>query len=147
MVSVTKPVIFLDIDGVLNKGGAESMTRIDPGMLKAFCKFAKQIDAEIVVSSYWRTIQILRTRIVTALARHGLQVSGWTPMSRVLDPRRLEIKSYISQHNVKNYVILDDITDTGDLQSNWVITRNGLTQADLDKAQKIIENQITENES
>jgi hypothetical protein len=139
------PVIFLDIDGVLNQGGIESMGRIDADRLRAFCEFAKRTNAEIVISSYWRTKQILRTRIVAALARHGLQVSGWTPPPRdISSKRRSEIKSYIAKHCVKTYVILDDIADTGDMRKRWVVTKNGITRADLDKARKIIEEQTTE---
>ena len=143
----TKPVIFLDIDGVLNSTRAESMTRIDPKMLRDFCDFAKQLDADIVVSSYWRTRQILRNKITAGLARHGVHISGWTPISRILGSRRFEIKSYIATHRVKIYVILDDIADTGGLRKRWVITKNGITRADLDKAQKIIEEQKRKNEN
>ena len=78
------------------------------------------------------------------LGRHGVCVSGWTPISRILDARHAEIKSYILQHDVKAYVIFDDITETGDMRKRWVVTKNGITRADLDKARKIIEEQTTE---
>ena len=143
----TKPVIFLDVDGVLNRAGTESMVRINSEMLRAFCEFAKRMNAEIVVSSYWRTRQILKTRIIAGLGRHGVRVSGWTPISRILDDRHAEIKSYILQHDVKSYVIFDDITETGDMRKRWVVTKNGITRANLDKAKKIIEEQKRKNEN
>jgi hypothetical protein len=104
----SRPVIFLDIDGVLNRSGSESDRHtIDPTLLDRFNRLVAALDARVVLVSTWRHEQ------GGARRAHDLSV----PFEDVvpdLRPRSRgdEVRAWLSSHpDVTRFVILDDDDD------------------------------------
>ena len=109
--------IFLDIDGVLNTSAEwRKLYALNDKCVERFAAYVKKQKKEvrIVLSSSWRTgfaynreslphIKDLKKR----LAVYGLSIYGKTPILKG-HTREEEIKAYIENNNVKDYVIIDD---------------------------------------
>jgi len=150
-------VIFLDIDGVIN------ITKEDNGVdeygqifNKKFVSNLRYIiehtGAKIVISSTWRSsgLQIMKEMWI----KRGLpgEVIGITPDEidvvesgeygceyYDLVKRGHEIQYYIDSHNIKNYVILDDVPDFLDNQlRRFVHTYKGLDDLSAEMAVDIL---------
>mgnify|MGYP000868397776 FL=1 len=117
--------IFLDIDGVLNSEHTLDQTSehdasiICDQYIKNLRNIVEKTDAKLVLSSSWRvyfesTIDNPKhsygVQLVQALAKHNLKIHNTTPFVKgpFSSERGLEIKTYIDQHNITNYVIIDD---------------------------------------
>lgn len=122
------PVIFLDIDGVLNdhrphKSGYCGTTRRCVGY---FNQILRQTPAKIVVSSAWRYL-ILKGEMTiggfsSMLLTHGVEcherVIGTTCLDEEIEVRGLQIRHWLNENGGdRRYVVLDDmnlgITDCG----------------------------------
>lgn len=114
----THPILFLDIDGVLNcSNGVQSRILEEKIQLlnliyaKTFCK--------VVISSTWRLHSSLTVLQEEFKARgYNGPIVDITPTLRLTDPelhipRGLEIHAYISKHSIgrHSYAILDDCND------------------------------------
>jgi len=128
-----KPTIFLDIDGVLctfneyNKNRNKLWQKYDeartlrlpyefnPGCVKVFNEILKITDADIVLSSDWRThwnMQELDNIFkFNKVIKSPMDVTEVHPTSFMyLEKNRAhEIDIYRQQHNLENYVIVDDL--------------------------------------
>lgn len=138
--------IFLDIDGVLNNDRTEARSPqgyigISPGLVKRLAKIVKATDAQIILSSTWKTADDIDFKYLTRkLMQSNLYLSGKTkePEGR-LYIRGYGIKKFLETHECDEYVILDDevfdFREEGILD-HAVITdwREGLTKDDVDKA-------------
>lgn len=118
--------IFLDIDGVLNSehtwdenGDQQSASIISDQYLKNLQKIVEKTDAKLILSSSWRVYfgenindprHIMGIYLVTVLAKHNLKLHDMTPFvkGKFSNERGLEIKTYIDQHKITDYVIIDD---------------------------------------
>lgn len=114
--------IFLDIDGVLNSEHTwdEKMSNcISHKYLENLQKIVEKTDAKIILSSSWRVYfgeytkeprNIFAINLVQALAKHNLKLHDMTPFikGKFSNERGLEIKTYIDQHKITDYVIIDD---------------------------------------
>lgn len=122
----TQPVLFLDIDGVMNNhqdlwnNGVDYICNQKVEYLKAI------IDATgalIVLSSDWRKRSRDRALVAAALAKHGLQIYSCTPKDLRTQPhqlvcRREEIKWWRDNNeHVGKYAILDDLDDARPLDN------------------------------
>jgi hypothetical protein len=135
-------IIFLDIDGVL------CISRTDDLFDKTCCKNLKEIleetDARIVVSSSWRQSENGMSAIKRNLEENGIgnwYVIGETPdfssakkcrtEQEFTEQRWQEITRYIVQHNIRSYVILDDMDFSEQAKESAVKTEmyTGLTEA------------------
>jgi hypothetical protein len=118
-------VIFLDADGVMNgiRNWPENAPRnwIDPRTVERLNQITTRTGAKLVISSSWRLFwdvkDILKKAGVTGT------VIGETPYLAGRD-RGTEIQSWLADHRVDNYVILDDDSDMGELvdrliQTDW----------------------------
>lgn len=152
-------VIFLDIDGVLNseqfwenrtqsfrytaalnegktKDQVRVIANIDPQAVALLNQLVKQTDAEIVVSSTWRSdwnIQYL-------LRYAGVEkyMYGITPFSKDRH-RGTEIKEWLDDHpEVTNYVILDDDNDMLEEQMGNLVQTYWLTGLTIDNVKQAI---------
>tara|TARA_R110001583_G_scaffold52147_15_gene162260 strand:+ start:1871 stop:2365 length:495 start_codon:yes stop_codon:yes gene_type:complete len=121
-------VIFLDIDGVLNKQCALPTSntikvkggRLDSGCLDAFQSLLDTTGAKVVISSTWRSKNIPYGELLDG---SGLQVDiiGETPLLGRHCFRGNEIWAWVdenvdvlgvsSPHNFHQYLILDDSSD------------------------------------
>lgn len=117
--------IFLDIDGVLNSEHTlEDRSTSDASIicdqyLENLRNIVEKTDAKLVLSSSWRVYfesnindpeHSYGVQLVQALAKHNLKLHNATPFikGQFSNERGLEIKTYINQHKIKNYVVIDD---------------------------------------
>jgi len=112
-------VLFLDIDGVLNRFGDEDgngatterfggLLGLDAQLLQIYKAMLSRIDATIVLSSSWR----LSRELLEYLTQHGVYFHDVTPC---MDPelellRGHEIQLWLNEYpdQVDRYAILDD---------------------------------------
>lgn len=157
-------IVFLDIDGVLNSEsfwsdktqGARyreavangcskteqlALANIDPKAVDLLNKILEETDAELVISSTWRT----HLELPEILAFMGVkkQIYSVTPTT-LKRHRGTEIQMWLDCHpDIDNYIILDDDSDMLNKQLNHFIHtswKNGLTLDHVDKAIKILNN-------
>lgn len=114
--------IFLDIDGVLNSEhtfGNKISESISDQYLENLRKIIEETDAKLVLSSSWRVYfnnniknpnNIFAMILLASLAKHNLELHNMTPFVKgpFSNERGLEIKTYIRQHNITDYVVIDD---------------------------------------
>jgi hydroxymethylpyrimidine pyrophosphatase-like HAD family hydrolase len=104
-------IIFLDIDGVLNSGGARGYTAgthgIEPELLAIFKALVKRTGAQVVLSSSWRKSESAKAQLREA----GLTWIGETPNFKYIE-RGEEIDAWLRLHpKVTHYAIIDDDHD------------------------------------
>jgi hypothetical protein len=130
-------ILFLDIDGVLNRTGfrpAESVglrSWIEPELARRLSSVIEALDAAVVLSSDWRRGRKLQ-HLREELAAGGVACSliGATPV--LTQPRWREIDAWMAEHHVgpDAVVIVDDGFDMGPLARRFVRTSplNGLDE-------------------
>ncbi len=131
-------ILFLDIDGVLNRCG-KSAQGLEEDKVLLLKSIVEQTGCEIVLSSTWRKSEHNLERIkLLCRQRLGCELFGTTPiMDRKVDglwraeQRGTEIANWLEpwQHKNPRFVILDDDADMGDLLPHLVKTDSftGLT--------------------
>lgn len=105
-----KPVLFLDVDGVLNKFGEASNNSLDGSKIAILQEeVLSKVDCLVVLASTWRRYP----RLVERLRVGGIPIHDLTPVVRSWMPTRgMEIKAWLDDHpEVKTFVILDDDID------------------------------------
>lgn len=121
--------IFLDIDGVINSEhtfskSCENMDQkmasiISDQLVKNLSYLVEKTDAKIILSSSWRVYfnnnlknpnNIFAMVLLTSLNKYNLKLHDMTPFVKgeFSNERGLEIKTYIDQHKIKDYVVIDD---------------------------------------
>lgn len=156
---MSRPILFLDIDGVLNSHAWFSRrpekpfenwaNRIDPAAVGLLNQLIDRVpDVQFVLSSSWRLYHELD--VVRALLRERGFVGEIIDKTPHLLPRRMsgpgrprgeEIALWReSNQHTGPFVILDDDSDMGDLLPHLVKTRfgRGLTQVHVDRAVKAL---------
>jgi len=103
-------IIFLDIDGVLNRDSTKELFRdftgVDVYLVKKFLTWLEGKDYDVVLSSTWR----FEESFMAELRRNGLSWIAETAMlHRYGLNRGWEIEGYLDANPVINYVILDDL--------------------------------------
>jgi len=142
--------IFIDIDGVLNNQEAfdNGYCSINYSCVKAFNKILNAFPySKIVISSSWRYLIISRQMTLTGfesmLLTYGLDVHG-----RVVghtrkdnrdsihdDTRYDQILSWVLINKCKNWIVLDDLFISNDLNFYKIDPETGLT---MERAEEII---------
>jgi hypothetical protein len=117
-------IIFLDIDGVINlpkktSRGINASTKIDASCCQNLKKVLDASGAFIVITSTWRLQSSVMDGLKEQLRDFGIysfrivgQTSNLTKQidfSTYAELRWLEIKDYIRQKNIKDYIIIDDV--------------------------------------
>jgi hypothetical protein len=135
---VTRRVIFLDIDGVLAPIRRwDRYGDLDPACIRVLNEIVTRGGADVVVSSTWRYGKTV------AELQEILDAGGFT--GRVLDKtptgapgadRGEEIATWLGEHAVSGFVIIDDHVDMGELGVHLVQTHpaHGLLPADAPRA-------------
>ena len=129
-------ILFLDVDGVLNRAGfepedtVELASWIEPDLAARLDAAAREIEAEVVMSSDWRidrSLDALREQLVRAGVDVGLR--DVTPVLQG-QPRWREIEAWMVEHQIhpEDIVIVDDAATMGPLGWRHVRTspRDGL---------------------
>jgi HAD domain in Swiss Army Knife RNA repair proteins len=119
-------VVFLDIDGVLNRHGfrpAESrglVSWIEPELAARLAREVAVIDARVVLASDWRIGRSLEA-LRDALGAHGLMLHDVTP-SACGGGRWREIAAWMTANDVDaaHSAIIDDAFDMGELAARHV---------------------------
>lgn len=126
-------ILFLDVDGVLNRCGA-SGHGLEPDKCDLLADICRRTGCKIVVSSTWRTSNhLLKGRLLPMFVSRGIECIGVTPTIEIATspgglivaslPRREEIKAWLADHpGVRNYAILDDDCDADDGTGRFVRT-------------------------
>jgi len=120
-------VLFLDIDGVLNRErfrpevslGLRSW--IEPELAQRLCGVLEAINAEIVLSSDWRRgreLVVLRDELRAA----GIDGTMIDVTREIRGPRWREIETWMTENNrtPEQIAIVDDFHDMGPLQPRFV---------------------------
>lgn len=149
-------VIFLDIDGVLNRTREATHIRVDADLVERLRFLVQATGANIVLSTFWRHFE---EYIRYILYRHGIvatAIIGHTPgrsgaqdlSASAFDEsqytsRAAEIKSWLSANtHVTSFVILDDRPSAADkaLMPRFVQTdaTQGLSEADIARCQELL---------
>ena len=121
--------IFLEIDGVLNSEHTlnESCENMDQKMasiisdqlVKNLSYLVEKTDAKIILSSSWRVYfnnniknpnNIFAMALLASLNKYNLKLHDMTPYPKGphSSERGLEIKTYVEQNNITDYVVIDD---------------------------------------
>lgn len=148
------PIVFLDIDGVLNRTVAATHIRLDEDLVARLKVLTDRTSASVVLTTFWREYT---TYIAYVLSRFHVRarVLGRTPGlassplargERRYASRSDEICAWLEQHAEQGFgwfVVLDDRADAGlgALAEHFVRTdpERGLTDADVERALAILE--------
>lgn len=127
-------IIFLDFDGVLNHIGIKNEKDFLPEAIEVLNELHKKYQAKIVISSSWRTCYTMKD-LSDLLKKHGCEcevidktaeyVGEYSSSQDVFlseeefykglgefEGRNKEIIHYVKVHDIKHYVILDDLPFT-----------------------------------
>lgn len=140
-MSENRKVIFLDVDGVLNRLKDRAMLDLIPELLEQLARIVEQTDAVIVLSSFWRLSNTCVERLNQTLADYGLLIHSHTPVRYHNPQRGLEIQQWMDENWVpERFVILDDNGDMCHLLRHLVRTNPGygLTVRDADLAIRLL---------
>jgi hypothetical protein len=152
-----KPLIFLDIDGVLNSaqfladntngegvvivdGAFDATGHIDPLRVARLNRLIDATGAGVVLSSSWRKLFGLE-RTQSSLRAKGFahQITDCT-VRLVGEPRHVEIESYLAALSTRpRFVILDDDEDAGvEFGPNFIHVPDGLEDEHVERARRIL---------
>ena len=148
-------IIFLDIDGVLNRDGDDENGNhefFNENMVKELAYIISRTNAKVILSSSWRGAfinyihgykdsHVEFQQFMDLLQRYDIYVYGMTPNGDMRGrlTRPLEIRSWLSLYpEIESFVILDDdIWDWGFLRHNVVTTMTKLTEEEYEERKKI----------
>lgn len=127
---IERPILFLDIDGVMNshayirRGGSVNCRTdgIDPEAVAHLQRIVDETNCSIILSSTWRLIHTLaemRGRLIAKGMRHPCPLRGRTPdlsekdgVIQIGARRGEEVKEWIERQGFKGrFVCLDDDGD------------------------------------
>ncbi len=134
-------VLFLDVDGVLNRTGyrpaASTGLRswIEPDLARRLSQVLATTGAVLVMSSDWRRGRELE-RLRTELSAAGVVGTLHDKTPELGTFRWQEIAAWLEANPVDAYVIVDDMYDMGDLAARFVRT-SPLGGLDEDAAARI----------
>jgi len=132
--------IFTDIDGVLNP---HWKTKWSKSSIQIYNQICQEYDLKPVITSTWR-INHTKEQLQKIFYEQGIEVEiyDYTPHLDQKD-RGLEIKEWLNNNKVDNYVVIDDIVhnitphvDNVIKVRNWV----GLTTEEYIEIKKILDN-------
>ena len=132
---MTRPVIFLDFDGVIAPIVRwDRYEDLDPVCVKRLNEIVAGAGADVVVSSTHRHGKsVAELQELLAAAGFTGDVLDKTPVGAPGDDRGDEIAAWLAAHPVAGYVILDDhVVDVGP-ETHLVLTQSarGLQPADI----------------
>lgn len=132
-----KPILFLDVDGVLNRCG-KSAQGLETDKVELLGRIVAAANPYIVVSSTWRISERYLGRLKAVLFSLNARFAGVTPYHNdrteggifFAKSRGNEIQEWLDTHGTPDkFVILDDDSDMAHLEPHLVSTQSftGLT--------------------
>ena len=118
-IDTNQPVLFLDIDGVLNghewivRKGQPCVRKINHVSVKALQAVIDEVNPQVVIISTWRKWindgRMTPDGFASMLATHGLKcnVIGATEAGPV-EERTQQVQKFIEEHGVGDFAVLDD---------------------------------------
>lgn len=110
-----KPVVFLDVDGVLHPFNGANSTIFHKSCMQILKRIISETNAEIVLSSSWRNFASMRNRLQANLHEYGLDFNRWVEpdsasytSESVSGQKMSKILSFVLAHNPPEWVVLDD---------------------------------------
>lgn len=148
---MTRPVIFLDFDGVLNTEQYQAKLAtegkptkdewgplFDPHSVDNLRSIIEVTDAEIVISSSWRYLFRLGSlRMMWEVRELPGEIRGTLPCGTTCLSRGEEIECWLESNGHPDYVIIDDLNEFLPSQNSCYIETNpivGITESDANKA-------------
>lgn len=135
------PVVFLDVDGVLNNTVSFPSVRLDTACCQRLVRLVSDTCARVVISSTWRLTPFLRLELAQALWRQGLPLDAFVGTTRDIHLRRRqeEIAQWLEEHpdRVTAYVVLDDTPfphESSVGRAVWTNPEVGFSDKDLEQA-------------
>jgi hypothetical protein len=152
-ISATAPLIFLDVDGVLNwmrsfEPCSGPPVQFEPPCVRAFNHIIEETAAQIVLSSSWRYLilngHMSLNGFSVLLRSHG--VRGWLIGHTRADasdsePRYMQIADWLSfsGRNGRKFLILDDDPQAfGHMPGIQTASRDGLTAENAIEAVRLL---------
>lgn len=152
---MTRPVIFLDFDGVLNTERHQARLAIDgkptkdawgplfdPRAVSNLRRIIDATDAVIVVSSSWRFVYRLGSlRLMWEVRELPGELLDMIPRGASYISRGENIECWLDRNGRRDYVIIDDLDDFFPSQHDRYVETNpvvGLTEQDALKAIEIL---------
>lgn len=152
-----KPMIFLDIDGVLNSaqflaentngegviivdGALDATAHIDPLRVARLNRLIDATGAEVVLSSSWRQLFGLEKTQASLQARGFAHDLAAGTVRLVGQPRHAEIEGHLAALAARpRFVILDDAEDAGrGFERNFIHVPDGLEDEHVERACRIL---------
>lgn len=138
--------IFCDCDGVINQ--LQSNFHIDPACVRVLAELVHTYDGRIVLTSTWRLGYYHNYKLCTPQVRkliecfheNGIRDVWIQGRTADLGNRQQEIESYVKEHHIHYYIILDDDESlfTGSQHLYLVNPKTGLTVKDFKKIKKLL---------
>lgn len=135
---VSRPIVFLDIDGVLTHAASDG--KLDPVCVGELDRLLEATGAETVLTSSWRdTYGLLETQRRLASAGLRARIDAAAPAMRN-GTRSHEITAYLRARERVRFVILDDVPVELSLRKHLVLVDDftGLTRRDVDLALRLL---------
>jgi hypothetical protein len=126
----TPPVLFLDVDGVLNRCG-KSNQGLEADKIDLLRTIIRETNCRVVLSSTWRLNPTALKRVEKEIFIHDVTPDlGDKTTLRKTVPRGREIAAWLKENKAGHFVILDDDNDMEELSSHLVRTESytGLTR-------------------
>lgn len=152
------PIVFLDIDGVLNRTISATHIRIEEELVDRLRAITAPTGAGIVLTTFWRQFDVY---IAYILGRHGIRapILGRTPglassqrrdSEQRFESRSAEILAWLAEHaspGFQQFVVIDDRDDAGlgPLRPHFVQTDPdvGLSDSDVERALAILRGELS----
>lgn len=113
-----KPIIFLDVDGVLHPFhghmNLNQITTFHKDCMERLVRLVTETDSELVLSTSWRNFASTRNRLQANLAEYGLSFQRWIEPDSVASSgsassgKLSKILSFVQAHNPPEWAVLDD---------------------------------------
>ena len=127
-------ILFLDVDGVLNRCGASNQG-LETDKCDLLADLCRRAGCKIVVSSTWRRYpHLMEDRLLPMFRSRGIECVGQTPMLEKPSPgghvvvaaaRHEEITAWLDAHpDVTRYAILDDDPNADNGSGRFVRTNS-----------------------
>jgi hypothetical protein len=149
---MNQPLIFLDIDGVLNNhipNIDSDCCGIDISRANYLNHILKETNANLVICSAWRYMIIGKAMTIKGfeylLRTHGVnakdKIEGITPSDEEFLWRGHQISCYLDKNKIKprKYCVLDDRDDEITISGHPLVRTNGEVGLTMEDANKVIE--------